>query len=593
MRFVFPKIKHLNMRMTIYFSLVMVAALIIIVITISQTFSDKLLSEMNVVINQKLNLITSTLNNTLKDIKELQFSVINDKNINSLMMLQNENGNLDQKSSQELQQDFSYYKRRNTNVSSIFAISNNGEILDPFYSVSAFKWIVNYSGSIDTLKKSKSLGMFSSPNSFPLTNPNPNSFDNYNITYYGQYYDFKSYNYIGYIAINLKKNSIFSDINSLCKETFDFSCFIDEKNEIVHIFGDNYSKSFLLTQEFLKSKKQVIKVDGNDYLLYSQTIKNYPSWTFIGLVNYQQITSKIFNIYKTVFLVSIAVLLLIIFLSFYIASKVTNPIRKLSKSMDLLGKGTWPKEIECRTEDEIKELINGFNNLVLNIKNLTEKISEEQESKKIIELSILKFHLDLLQSQINPHFIHNTLNTMKYMAKKIGAIELEETITSFNALLRASISQNVSFITAIEEINNLNHYINIQKRRYDIFIDFTCEVDPEVRCALLPKLILQPLVENALFHGIVPKRGGLIKVSIYKENGELHIIVEDNGAGMKEDEMKLILEGLTPNSKGFNSMGLSNVNERLSLYYSAQSKLEIISTPDCGTKICFHIPLSF
>lgn len=182
---------------------------------------------------------------------------------------------------------------------------------------------------------------------------------------------------------------------------------------------------------------------------------------------------------------------------------------------------------------------------------------------------------------------------MKYMAKKIGAIELEETITSFNSILRASISQNNSFITVVEEINNLENYMNIQKHRYDIYIDFTCDVDSEARCALLPKLILQPLVENALFHGIVPKRGGLIKVLIYKEDGELHIFVEDNGAGLKEDEMKLLLEGITPHSKGFNSMGLSNVNERLSLYYSTQSRLKITSTPDCGTKIYFHIPLSF
>ena len=591
MKISIPKIKHLNMRMTLYFSSAMVTALIIIVISISQTFSDKLIAEMNVVINQKINLITATLNSTLDEIKALQFSVINDKNINALMRSQVISGNLDKKTLEKLQQDLSYYKQRHTGVTSIFTISSTDKILDPLYSVDAFRWITD-TKDFHMLKKTKSLGLFSAPNPFPLTTYSPNSFENANITYFGQYYDYLDYKYLGYIAINLKKNSIFYNIDPLCKETFSFSCFIDENNEIVQVFGDNYSKSFLMIQDFLKNQKQIVKVDGNDYLLYTQTIKSYPKWTFIGFVNYQKITSKMFQIYKTVFFVSILVLLMIVFLSFYIASKVTDPIRKLSKSMALLGKGTWPEEIKCHTDDEIKDLVHGFNKLVFDIKNLTEEILEEQDEKKKIELSMLKFQLELLQSQINPHFIHNTLNTMNYMAKKAGATELEETITSFNSLLRSSISQNNSFITALEEVDNLKNYINIQKHRYDIIIDFNCEVDDEARCALMPKLILQPLVENALFHGIVPKRGGRINVSIKKKNNVIHICVEDDGAGMKEEEMQLILEGKTPNPKGFSSMGLSNVNDRLSLYYSSESKLKIVSSPNCGTKIYFSIPFN-
>jgi Predicted signal transduction protein with a C-terminal ATPase domain len=588
MKAVIPKIKHLNMRMTLYFSLVMMAALTVIVIIISQTFSGKLISEMNIVINQKINLITSTLDNTLQGITALQFSMIHDKNINALMKLQSP----DPKDIEELQQDFSRYKQINTHVTSIFAISHDGKILDPLYSGNVFQWIVTNSPDLTALKKYKSLGIFSSPNSFPLSASNSKSFMNYNITYYGQYYDYKSYEYLGYIAINLKKNSIFSDISSLCKETFDFSCFIDDKNNIVQAFGDNDSHNLLDLRKILQAKKQVVTIGGNHYLLYSQRINTYPGWTFIGLINYQQITSNMFKIYKTVFTISIIGLLLIIFFSFYIASRVTTPIRKLSKSMNLLGKGIWPEEIHCHTHDEIKELVNGFNNLVLDIKNLTEKIVEEQEAKKKIEVSMVRFQLDLLQSQINPHFIHNTLNTMNYMAKKAGLTELEETITSFNALLRTSISQNKNFITVMEEIDTLKNYMNIQKHRYDIKINFVCEVDPETKYALLPKLILQPLVENALFHGIVPKNGGLIKVSVRKEDNELEIMVEDDGAGMQEDVLNLILQGMIPNKKGFNNIGLSNVNERLCLYYSDRSKLRIVSIPDQGTQISFHIPFS-
>lgn len=591
MKFVKPRIKHLNMRMTLYFSLVMITALVVIVFAISRTFSGRLISEMNLVINQKLNLITATLDNTLQEIKALQFAVIHDKNINALLKRENNAVNpLTPKDLEEMQQSFSSYKQRNTNVTSIFAVSRNRKILDPLYSGPAFQWIVTNSPVLDVLQKSKSLGAFSAPNSFPLTTANAKSFENYNITYYGQYYDYLSYDYLGYIAVNIKKNSLFSDIGPLCRETFDFSCFIDDHGEIVQIFGGDNMNGFLTAGKLFNLKKQVVNIAANDYLLYRQKVKTYPGWTFIGLVNYQQISSKMFSIYKTISTVSIIVLLLIIFLSFYIASKVTNPLRKLSKSMDLLGKGTWPQEVHCHTNDEIKELVHGFNNLVQNIKNLTEKIVEEQEAKKKIEVSIVQFQLDLLQSQINPHFIHNTLNTMNYMAKKAGVTELEETITSFNALLRASISQNTSFITVAEEIAHLKHYLNIQKHRYDIPIGFDCIVDPEAKCALLPKLILQPLVENALFHGIVPKRGGSIKVSVRQEGAELHIAVEDDGAGIAEDVLNPILQGRVTDKKGFSSMGLSNVNERLTLYYSEESKLRIRSVPECGTQITFRIP---
>lgn len=591
MKIPLPKIKHLNMRMTIYFSTAMVTALIIIVISISQTFSDKLIAEMNVVINQKINLITAILNSTLDEIKALQFSVINDKNINAFMRTQAIAGGLDKNSLETLQQDLSYYKQRHTIVTSIFVIGNNDKILDPLYSVNAFKWITGTNDFV-TLKKTKSLGVFSSPNPFPLTTYKPNSFENDNITYFGQYYDYSDYKYLGYVAVNLRRNSIFSEIDPLSKETFDFSCIINSNNEIVQIFGDNTSQSFLTVQNYLKDRNQVVKVDGNNYLLYTQSIKSNPKWTFVGLIKYQQITSKLMQIYKTVFFVSILVLLMVIFISFYIASRITFPIKKLSKSMDLLGKGIWPEEIKSRTDDEIKDLVLGFNKLVVDIQNLTEDILDEQDEKKKFELSMLKFQLESLQSQINPHFIHNTLNTMNYMAKKAGATELEETITAFNSLLRSSISQTNSFITAIEEVDNLKNYINIQKHRYDINIDFTCEVDDDARYALLPKLLLQPLVENSLFHGIVPKRGGKIIVSIRKENNFVHLCVEDDGAGMKEEEMQLVLEGKTPNPKGFSSMGLSNVNERLALYYSSESRLKIVSSPNNGTKIYFSIPFN-
>ena len=586
------KIKQLSTRMTIYFSLVIIIAIICIYLSISQTFSGKLITEMSMTVKQKLDLISTTLDNETSQIQTLQFSLINDVNINHLIKQQFETGNLSQSDKESLQTLLDNHQQRFSLVDSTFAIGNDKDILNPLYENAPFNWIVNNNLDFEYFLKSHMLNRFSSPSSFPQELSEPNEAGKNTITYFAEYYDYNNYQLIGYLAINVNHNILFADAGKLCKSTFDNSYVVDEHNQIIFSSGNALTSSNVAKIDYSTPNGKIIYVGGKSFLFYSKTLNSYPRWRIVGLVSYQQITSTISTLYRVIFFISLAVLFLVVLASFYISRKITNPIRALSHSMALLGKGRWPEKIPSYTKDEINDLVCGFNDMAENIKNLTQEIQKKQEEQKKYEISLLKFQLELLQSQINPHFIHNTLNTMTYLAQKAGASELADIITSFNSMLRMSITQNNSFITVTEEIANLQNYMKIQTLRYDIPLEFVCEVQPEARLALLPKMILQPLVENALFHGIVPKKGGAIRVFVEKRADRIYLSVSDNGVGISKKKLNEILNNKIPDPRGYSEIGLSNVNERLSLFFGQESKLQISSIPLSGTQIEFDIPFS-
>lgn len=583
-------IKHLSTRMTIYFSIVIILALLAIASSVSRIFSDKLIIEMSGVVNQKLDLICANLDNSLGYIRTLHFSILNNPSIVSSMQKQSENDPLEDKQIIRIKDELDKYKLRDASIQSIFLIDNDKNILDTLYALPPYNKIITHNSDFRYFIDEGMLGRFSIPTTFPLDILDPTDIQKNTITYFGCYYNTLTYENLGYLAINIRKNSLFSDISSLCDSTFDTTYIIDEKNNIVYHNGSAFPMEIVNNLDSSASYEKPIKIGDLSYLLYTKEVGTYPRWRVIGLLNYEQVTDRITDLYYIVLLISIILLILVIFISFYIAQHITVPIRTISCAMGILGEGKYPEKVAVTTHDELYDLIIGFNNMVDNIKRLNTELITKQEEQKKYEVAIIKSQLDLLQSQINPHFIHNTLNTMNYMAQKAGAAELAQTITSFNALLRTSISQGNHLTTVVEEVENLYNYMNIQKQRYDIPIEFICSVPEEIRFGLVPKMILQPLVENALFHGIAPTRGGTITVSFSHNDNNLYVHVSDTGAGISDEQLKLMLSGSMPNPKGYNNIGLTNVNERLILNYGTGSQLKIFSTLKKGTEISFKIP---
>jgi two-component system, sensor histidine kinase YesM len=238
--------------------------------------------------------------------------------------------------------------------------------------------------------------------------------------------------------------------------------------------------------------------------------------------------------------------------------------------------------------DEITELGMSFNIMIGKIKELLDSKIEEQENLK-------KAELRALQAQINPHFLYNTLDTIIWMAESKKTDQVVKIVSALSKFFRISLSKGMDWITIGEEVERIRSYLTIQKMRYRDILDFNIEVDKDVAENTILKLILQPLVENALYHGIKNKRkGGTISVRARK-NGEDEILleVEDDGIGFTPEKLNQLRADLEDDSgriKLESGFGLDNVNKRIRLYYGKPYGLTVQSEYTTGTCVTLVIP---
>lgn len=562
----------------------------------SSLFSDKLTEEMNMVASQQLNFAGSMLDATLEEVRNLEFSLVKIPMMQTVLkeIERGEAGNdKEYKEKQKLlKQEIDNLSRQSSlNVRSMFAIDKDGNILDPLYSGKSYEWLTKDNLEFQRFLDSQLTMKFSKRNSFPFQWEEGSIYNDNTLTCFGRIYDIEDYHDLGYVAININQNSFFTEISSLFKGTFAKAYIVDEFGNIIFSNDEgNLHPVDLLGRVYDEGDNQV-RIDGRQYMAYSCIVPSYPKWKIVGFIDCQEIYQPIRNIYATLFAVLIGFILLIGIGNYYMAKHITVPIRTINAAMQEIGEGNWPEPLAASSQDEMAELVEGFNRMNVALQNMTAKIAEQQERARRDEVALVQSQLDLLESQINPHFIHNTLNTMKYMAKIAHADQLVDLINSFNVLLRTSMAQDNMMISVIEEADNLYHYMDIQRARYDMDIDFKCEIASDAEMVPLPKLILQPLVENSLFHGIAPKGGGSIRVRAEIAENRLWVLVWDDGAGIPEDKLRSIWDGSPKNGRGYSKVGIVNVNERLLLNYGASSHLVIDSIKDKGTSCSFSIPV--
>lgn len=590
MKLHFPHIRRLSVRLTLYYSVTVLVALAILVAVAGRLFSDKLTAEMDMVVRQKLGLAGSVLDHSLSEIRALYFLLVNSPVIQTHMKLQSaQGGEITSANLQQIKAEMERLGNRNANVRSIIAITKDGTVLDPLYAAAPYNAIVSDNPEFDYFLTSPLAGRFSVPNTFPMNVKSPSYEERNNMTFFGRFYDTHTYEDLGYLAINFTRYSVASELDRLFESTFSMAYVLDENNNTVLQTSDIPPSAFGgLTDDFHQGAQVMMR--GRAYRVYSLRLSGYPNWRIVGMVDYQQVAEPRNNMYLTIFLIAFALLAVVVAVSFTFSQRITVPLRALDKATKRMSSGQLPGVIPGGDKSEVGNLVVGFNRMVVSLDRLTREVADEHEQKKKIEVAMVQSQLDLLQSQINPHFIHNTLNTMKYMALRDGANELSEVITSFNALLRTSMSQENMMITVMEETENLRHYLQIQRRRYDAPVEFVCDISQNARLAMLPKLILQPLVENSLFHGVVPNGGGKITVTARTAQGRLWITVWDDGAGIPSATLRDILDGILPNPRGYNQIGLANVSERLVLYYGDSSRLVVQSEEENGTTISFSVP---
>ena len=286
---------------------------------------------------------------------------------------------------------------------------------------------------------------------------------------------------------------------------------------------------------------------------------------------------------KYVFGVAAVFGLIAMLAAIYISRIVYKPVRKLMTAMQSIADGEMDTRAEVVSKDEIGLAAEEFNRMLDRIEELIGQLIQEEKKKKDAEL-------EALQYQITPHFMYNTLNSIKFAAFLKGEKELAGLIGDFVELLQASINKKGSFLSVADEIHILKNYIHLQDFRYQGSFQVEYEICEEAYRCYIPRLILQPLVENALLHGIdIKRQTGKIWISGKVKEGELILIVKDNGRGMTEAQIRDLLGSREKKTKGLSAVGVPNVKERLELYYGEKGGMKYDSSSN-GTIVTVFLP---
>jgi len=260
-----------------------------------------------------------------------------------------------------------------------------------------------------------------------------------------------------------------------------------------------------------------------------------------------------------------------------------QPLKNLTETMELVSGGELFRRGEVTAKDEIGTLSKNFNDMLAHIESLIGRLVQEEMLKKNAEL-------EALQYQITPHFMYNTLNSIKYAALLRGEEEIGGLIEDFTELLQASINKKGRFVTVADEVHFAQNYMNLQRMRYEEEIVVDYQVQEEAFARFVPRMVLQPLVENAILHGLDLKAGkNRIVIGGKVEEGRLCLWVEDNGRGMSEAQIEQLLQENHKKEKGLSGIGVSNVKERMQLYYGEAGKVTCVSS-EAGTKVCMCLP---
>lgn len=604
------RIKHLRFKFILFISLLTIGIISILGTITVASFSNALLKEVRTIADQKMHIISSDLEEELKYVFNLGEIIKNNEELQSLILIKTSNDEELYEKMREVSNITRGYAYADVAINSIFVMDNNNQILDPFYMISPYKEIIEKYDSYDTFIEDKAYSAFSKPSNFPSkleSDPGEKS----TITYFETYLSKEDYRPLGTILINVKIEYLFHKFKNACNSEFDMAYIIDNQGNIIYQVNEEsvegqakrdihpiaHAKGAypLTIMDIVKTEGStgIINVSDKDYYFIKNNLEVYPNWQVVGVMEYNTLKTSLNNLLKYFYAIAGISILIILSASILFSDRITKPIISLKKSMDQLALGEWPEPLKATTHDEIKVLIEGYNNMLEEQQKLIQQIYHEQEEKNKKEVETVQLRLDLLQSQINPHFIHNTLHTMQYLLKANKTEGLYEMLVSFNRLLRYNMSIDRDFITIEEECLCIENFTNILKYRYGQAFDISYSIPSQVKQYYIPKLILQPLVENAIYHGIIPKGyEASVHISVLPYDSKLMVKVEDTGVGMSDEKVNRILQTkLQGSSSSFNQIGIHNIDKRLKLLYGEEAGLKIISKEQMGTTVSFTIPI--
>lgn len=327
-----------------------------------------------------------------------------------------------------------------------------------------------------------------------------------------------------------------------------------------------------------------MKVDNRMYQIVFDRLLD-SGWITFTMTPYSVIMEDVNQINVMIIIIASVSLILMITVIYLLLSNIMRPLFELKKCMDSSESGDHVLRAQIKTKDEFGMLASSYNHMLDRIRGLMDQVVTEQKK-------IRKSEMKALQAQINPHFLYNTLDTIVWMAemKNENIVPTTEALAKF---FRISLSRGQDLIPIADELEHVRNYMVIQSMRYTNKFDYEINANEKVRKYKTLKIILQPIVENAIYHGIKKMTGkGLIRIDVIEDSGKILFVVTDNGVGMEPEKCSQILDGSYRNQESDGSgVGIRNVNERIKLYFGNEYGIKIESEPGKGTKVYVQIPL--
>jgi len=338
--------------------------------------------------------------------------------------------------------------------------------------------------------------------------------------------------------------------------------------------------------DWIQSNNQqgkVFLINNKKHLVTSSRFEPM-GWTVLGFIPLSELTVDGNKVSNIILLTGLICIFLAMISSSIISKTISMPVVRLSKIMSNAGQGDLEVRAHVKGKDEIGLLSKSFNNMLEQISNLMNQVYIEQRRKR-------EFELLAIQAQINPHFLYNTLESICSLTQLGRNDDVFKMVKSLSMFYRIALSKGKNIITIQEEIDNVRHYLTIQEVRYKDKFECYIEMDDEILDKHILKLSIQPLVENAIYHGIRNKRGkGFIHIIGKRQNDDVVISVIDNGKGFDEEELKKVLEDSTEDSNN-KSFGLKSVNERIKLYFGPRYGIHLSSKNGEGAVIDIVLPM--
>ena len=396
-----------------------------------------------------------------------------------------------------------------------------------------------------------------------------------------------------YLIIDIDVSLLNRIVNDIKLGEKGYVYFTDRAGEVkffpVDTSHPKFIKELMNNDRLLNAEKGSFeeKVEGNHYPVNFKR-SEITGWNIIGVTYADELNADINKIRQLTLVIAVGSLLVVVLISVYLTNILTNPIRDLRRTIKRFADDNLAIRAQVKTNDEIGQLASSFNDLMNRIQWLVQKTMDDQ-------VKIRKIEMKALQELIKPHFVYNTLDSIIGLLEQERIEEALDLIEALGMFFRTSLSHGKDIILIDAEVEHIRNYFTIQKFRFFNRFDTKVEVDEEILNYETIKLILQPLVENAIYHGVrLMKKKGLIEIRGKEKEGVVVLEVIDNGVGMsaeKVNHINNVLTGVEKTEDENEYFGIRNVNERIKLTYGIEYGIYFKSKPNEGTSVTIILPI--